>query len=393
MSAILQECSVRYGATSAATSRSARIVPNNARMARMLVAGGAITVGFAALVFSGFVLPHTRTSGPHIGGAQSSVSPTPPPPTRSASVVATPPVAATTVSVALPVPVATTPHQDSVNAVGVTQINIIDTSRPTGERGDQPASPSRALAVTIRYPVDGPPSDSELPAGPVRAGVSPLVVFAHGFNTSAATYEALEHDLAAAGFIVAAPDFPLTSSALPGDPDESDLINQAADVTFVITTLLTPATTPPMLATHFAATKVGVVGHSDGGVTAAAAAYNTTVADTRIGAAAILSGAESDYPGDWFAPGSPPLLAIHGTADEINPFSASEKLYNDAPDPKYLVSVRGGSHIGPFTTDPILPAISNLIADFLAAELEHNSDAGARISQDATIDALSLTAD
>ena len=75
---------------------------------------------------------------------------------------------------------------------------------------------------------------------------------------------------------------------------------------------------------------VGVVGHSDGGVTAAAVAYNDAVADSRIGAAVVLSGAEIAYPGGWFTRQSPPLLAIHGDADEVNPYWASEQLFADA---------------------------------------------------------------
>ena len=37
------------------------------------------------------------------------------------------------------------------------------------------------------------------------------------------------------------------------------------------------------------------------------------------------------FPGSYFASGSPPLLAVHGTADGTNPISASESLFRELP--------------------------------------------------------------
>ena len=135
-----------------------------------------------------------------------------------------------------------------------------------------------------------------------------------------------------------------------------------------------------------ASTKVGVVGHSDGGTTAAAVAFNTTVGDPRIGAGVILSGALGDFAGTWFPDSAPALLAIHGTDDPINPYANSEALYNqDQTSPKWLVAVQGATHLEPFTTDPVRPQISALIADFLRAQLNRDTTAAGRISTDANV--------
>ena len=45
-------------------------------------------------------------------------------------------------------------------------------------------------------------------------------------------------ELARAGFVVAAPVFPLCSAGAPGGPEESDVINQPGDMSFVISSLL-----------------------------------------------------------------------------------------------------------------------------------------------------------
>jgi len=270
-------------------------------------------------------------------------------------------------------------------------VTYIDTTRTTPPRGDSDEQPSRTLNVTIRYPVANAGGDGEIDNAPVRPGNYPLLVFAHGFNVSADTYAALEREVALAGFIVAAPDFPMSSSALPGEADESDLGNQAGDVSFVISSLLDPAAVPQLLAGHISGGQVGVFGHSDGGVTAAAAAYNSSAYDSRIGAAAILSGGEEAYPGGWFTAGIPPLLTVQGTDDGINPYSDGVEIYYDDPGtPKYLVDVNGGGHLPPFTTDDIRPAISVLISDFFAAYLKHDAAALARIPGDASVDILSL---
>jgi fermentation-respiration switch protein FrsA (DUF1100 family) len=270
--------------------------------------------------------------------------------------------------------------------VGVLHVTYTDTSRSTDARGDTPASESRVIPVTVRYPIAGAASDTETPDAPAEIGSFPLVVFAHGFDVSADTYATIEHQLASAGFVVAAPDFPLTSSALPGPAIESDVSNQAADVSFVITSILDASEVPAPLFGVIDPTEVGVVGHSDGGVTAAAVAYNSTVADPRIGAAVILSGAEARYDGSWFTTASPPLLAIHGTADEVNSFESSTTLFDDATGPKMLVGVDGGSHLGPFTTDPVEPEVATLAAEFLRDHLEGDTVAAGRLDTDANVD-------
>ena len=258
-------------------------------------------------------------------------------------------------------------------AVGVLHDTWIDTSR------------GRTLAVTIRYPIAGASGAAERTNAPAASGTFPLVVFAHGYDVSAATYAALEHELAAAGFIVAAPDFPLSSSAV-SDAPVRDIVAQATDVSFLISTLLTPTTRPTPLARAITATKkAAVVGHSDGAVTAAGVAYDSDYADARIGAAVILSGGAFDFPGSWFSGANPALLAIHGDADDVNPYASSSALYAQDSGSKMLVTVLGGSHLGPFTTDPVRPAISALIADFLRVHLSGDRPAASRLGADANV--------
>jgi dienelactone hydrolase len=236
---------------------------------------------------------------------------------------------------------------------------------------------SRVLPVTVLFPH--------------ASGRYPLVVFAHGFAASADTYTDLEEQLAGAGFVVVAPEFPHSSSTAPQALDRDDVVNQASDVSAVISAFLDPDTVPAGLSARIAGGPVGVVGHSDGGITAAAVAYNSTVADSRVGAAVVLSGAAVMYPGAWFTGDSPPLLAVHGDADDVNPWWSSEQMVGLTTGPGVLVTVRGGDHTRPYTTGAVEPAVGALAGDFLRAYLSRDSAARARITTDATADGLTLT--
>lgn len=251
--------------------------------------------------------------------------------------------------------------------VTVNQRDFLDTSRAMPHHGAQ----GRSLHVTIRYPVLPTPS-------PV-----PLIVFAHGYNQSTSQYATLLDHIAAAGYVVAAPEFPGTSSAATTTPDPADLLNQPGDLSFLITQLLADNQLPLPLD----AAQVAVVGHSDGGLTATALAYNNSYRDMRIKAAVVMTGGTIKFPGELFPPDSPPGLAIHGTADTTNSFSASIAVFSGIPatTDRFLLSVIGGTHLTPFTTDPQATEISQVVVDFLDLELRGDADDRQRLTVDATI--------
>src|SRR5690242_18539158 len=70
----------------------------------------------------------------------------------------------------------------------------------------------RSLDTVVRYPAVG--------------GPYPLIVFAHGYALTPATYRRLLLAWTAAGYVVAAPAFPLEKADAAGGPDESDLVNE-----------------------------------------------------------------------------------------------------------------------------------------------------------------------
>jgi predicted dienelactone hydrolase len=277
-------------------------------------------------------------------------------------------------------PGADTPPE--VRPVGTTVVDIVDEGR------------GRRLVTRVHYPAaPGAGGPDAAPAG----GLFPLVVMAHGYRLTADGYGRLLDGVAARGYVVAAPDFPHTS-ANGGDGNRLDLVNQPADVGVVADRLVTESARPGSLIPaigrpdHFA-----VMGHSDGGLMAAAMGYNSSYRDDRVTAVVTLSGGASGFPGEWSVPDPPPLLAVHGNQDATNPISATDQLVERLPDtvPRHVVVIDGGDHIGPYMGDTALPGLATVIADFLDVHLLERGELSAtdRLHNDASIPPLRLTAE
>lgn len=267
-------------------------------------------------------------------------------------------------------------------AVGLRVIRLVDTSR-TIELPDGETEP-RTLVTYVRYPALGTPGETDVYNAPAASidGPFPLVVFGHGFDVTPALYARLLQSWARAGYVVAAPVFPLENANAPGGPNESDLVNQPADMSFVISRMLaiSAAATGP-LAGLVEPTRIAVTGQSDGGDTALAVAYDRYYRDPRVTAAVILSGAEIPGVGGFtYPPGSPPLLATQGTADTVNPPSATEAFFERARRPKYLLDLLGAAHLPPYSyQQPQLGIVERVTIAFLNAYLKHRPGALERL--------------
>ena len=233
-------------------------------------------------------------------------------------------------------------------AVGVRTETFVDSSRATDPSNGAPGKPSRTLRTLVLYPAQGEASDRDVPDAPPAAEAAPfpLIEFSHGFTASGPAYTLLLRQFAAAGYVVAAPTFPLSSGGTPGGPNVNDYKNQPADVSFVISEMLRlnkDASSP--LRGLIVPDKVAAAGHSLGAITTLGAAYNNCCSDERIKAAVPISGLELPFPdGRFFAQPAPPLLLIHGNEDRTVPYSGSENAYRAAGAPKFLLTIEKGPH-------------------------------------------------
>ena len=205
-------------------------------------------------------------------------------------------------------------------------------------------------------------------------GPFPLIVFGHGFATTPWWYRFLLRQWAAAGYVVAAPIFPLGNENAPGGPNENDIVNQPADMSFVITRLLAATAWPKSPFYGLVdPKKVAVAGQSDGAETAFAVAFEKPFYDDRIRAALVLSGAILG-PHRYAERTGVPLLAVQGTADKINPPIYSRNLFNAVGDPKFLLLLRGAGHLPPYTVPGrTFATVVHVTVAFLDKYLEHGS--------------------
>jgi len=275
------------------------------------------------------------------------------------------------------------PERPTSYAVGLSVLRLVDASR-TIEMPNGTTEP-RTLVTDVRYPAVGNPARTDVSgAAPARAGGPfPLVVFGHGFDVMPSLYARLLQSWAQAGYVVAAPVFPLENADAPGGPDEADLTNQPADMRFVISRMiaLSHARSGP-LAGLIDPTRIAVAGQSDGGDTALAVADDPRYRDPRVGAVIVLSGAEIPGIGEFAFPrDSPPLLATQGTADTVNPPSATSAFFDVAPRPKYLLRLLGAGHLPPYSDEePQLGIVQRVTIAFLDGYLRDSSSALGRLT-------------
>jgi len=239
--------------------------------------------------------------------------------------------------------------------VASTTLPLVDQNRATVSRGRQ-VSPTRSLTTVVWYPTVG--------------ATWPLVVFAHGYQVGPETYAHLLQTWAAAGYVVAAPEFPLSDPAVAGPAlDENDLQNEPSDVRFVMSALITPG--GPM-ADRIDNMRMGVAGHSDGAEAALAVAQQ---GDITIKAVIAMAG----QPVIPHLSPNPPLLVAQGDADTINPPARAQAVFDQAAAPRFLFLLQGGGHLAPFAGGTQWqPAVDQVTTDFLDRYLARTtgSDAG-----------------
>ena len=231
--------------------------------------------------------------------------------------------------------------------VGVTTIELVDTSRPTEQNGDAPASAERKLTVEVWYPADPAAEQPEArdfaPDG--DGGPYPLIVFAHGLGASRRLYPSYTQHLASHGYVVAAPDFPLSNGGAAGGPRIRAALEQPTDVSFVIDSMLELNDQDGhLLEGAIDAGAIGMSGHSLGALTTMLTIYGAD-RDPRIDAALPISAVGCFLPDDLAGDNSVPLLVLSGTDDTITPPMSSDRAYEFANAPRYLVHLTGADHV------------------------------------------------
>lgn len=270
--------------------------------------------------------------------------------------------------------------------VGVATVEFVDTTRGTQANRDAPARPERRLTVEVWYPAAAPASgEAEVRDAPLEGGPYPLVLFAHGFSSFRRQSATFAQHLASHGYVVASPDFPESNIAAPGGPRIRALLDQPRDITFVLDELIARNAEPGWpLAGGIDAARIGVTGHSLGGMTAMLAGFGPE-RDPRVRAVVPISPSGCVLPPESVAGASAPAMVIGGSRELIVDPASIHDAYERAGVPRYYVEIAGADHtrfsdfditdeqIGDFVSDA---SDGNLLDDAMALTDAYDADIG-----------------
>lgn len=218
---------------------------------------------------------------------------------------------------------------------------------------------------------------------------SALILVAHGLGGSGPNYGGFSRAIAAAGFVVAAPTFPVSSSPMDLRMMAEEARNQTANLTSVIDHVLRLNGAPSgILRGRVDPDRIGIAGHSMGAQTVLLAGFHPCCHDPRVRAVVVIAGyLTGDEP--YAAGAGTPVLFLHGDRDEVIPLASGRAAYAAVSPPKHSVTVVAGDHrLGLLSGEEQLPAPIRFGIDFLGAELKDDAAARERLLQDGNVPGL-----
>lgn len=311
-------------------------------------------------------------------GASPSPSAAPTTASTTASTTTVPPLGC-------PEPVDGRPADAGPYAVGRQVANYIDPARDTepSPASGRAATTGRVLPVAVLYPALGTPGAPVTDGAEPAAGRFPVVVYSHGVASNGMERHDALSRWAAAGYVVVAPTFPLSSRP---SSEITDLPNQPGDVVFVTETFRSAVQDPANpLHAKVLSDCLAVAGHSLGGATTLAAAFDPCCDQLDPDAVIDIAGVAVNLtPGASFGQSAPrPTLIVHGTLDATVPISHSEQAFAELRGPRWLLTFPDGNHNSMFGPPEVEVLTASVVA-FLDAELK---------GAPAALDALPATVD
>ena len=244
------------------------------------------------------------------------------------------------------------PARDAGFAIGARQASFVDETRPIKASMGFAGATTRRIDVRIWYPADRTAKAD--PAPLARGGPFPLVIYSHGtFGSADNAMHIVEH-LVRSGYLVAAPDYPLTSNAAFTGvrfADISDVAEQTRDIRFIIDRLLAD----PVLGRVIDARKIGTTGHSLGAVTSYFTSFGAQTRDPRIAATALIAGGDPvesalmqdmGLLGTGHAAVRVPALFLSAERDVFTRMTGRPYAsFSRVEGPKTEVMIKGGVHV------------------------------------------------
>ncbi|HEX9467106.1 MAG TPA: hypothetical protein VGA11_01735 [Acidimicrobiia bacterium] len=278
-------------------------------------------------------------------------------------------------------------------SVGTESLTFVDPSRSTSANGDFAGAATRTFPTEIWYPATGDPGgEAQSGAEPDRAhGPYPLVLFAHGYAKTPTFYEPLLVRWAAAGYVVAAPTFPILSGT-PGGASHTDYDKTFGDASFVLGKVLELGS-PDVLAGMIDPHRVAATGHSDGEVIAFGVGFLQCCRDSRVNSVIAMAGDLSNINNPIVSGNGVPILHIMETNDEFDPYDHTIAWDREnLTAPRWMLTLVDAGHAPPYTQadNPFFPMVSAATIDFLDGTLKGHPERLDRMGSDVNADVAKL---
>lgn len=218
-------------------------------------------------------------------------------------------------------------------AVATQELLLVDSTRPTARNRDVPEKPDRRFPSTLWYPDD-------------FNGPYPLIVHSHGIVSNRTELAYLAEALASRGYVVIATDYPLTNGATQGGANADDVVNQPADISFLIDSVIGLTGEDKPFPGTIDQSRIGLTGFSLGGLTTYLTTYHPRWRDPRIAAAVAIAGPSAIFAPQFFRTTNIPFLAIAGTSDALIEHRRHAADIPTRASNASLVTIEGGSHLG-----------------------------------------------
>lgn len=232
---------------------------------------------------------------------------------------------------------------------------------------DRRPSACRVLPTEVRLAADG-------------SAAGPLLVVAHGLDGSPAKLAPLLDSWARAGYVVAAPTFPVTAKDAAGNSLPSESVDQAHDLGAVLDAVTrTARTVGGPWSGRVDTRRIGVAGMSLGGLAVYALISHSCCRDGRVDAAIVMAGVRRDFPDGRYQRNDAPVMLLQGDADPG--YHNSVDAYPELAPPKWFVVLRGSRHAPPFEVPngPEAPFVQQVTRDFWDRYLRGDRAAAGRI--------------
>ena len=202
-------------------------------------------------------------------------------------------------------------------------------------------------------------------------GPYPLVLFAHGYDVTPDFYAPLLERWAAAGYVVAAPVFPILSGS-DGGASHVDYEKTFGDASFVITQVLGLGAGRPARA----GSSTAIASPPPATPTARSSSFGlgflACCRDPRVKAVISMAGDLANANNPSVRDTGTPILHIMETNDEYDPYPHSIQWDREnLTAPRWMVSLRS-SHVPPYTQpgDPAFELVSTITVAFLDGTLK-----------------------